>query len=279
MQRGTRRRTLITRHRVEDTPHRRRTVAHQSGLARLGVELLAQEVPAFAAWAWQTNWVPGRVVSFSDDLAPATFFMDGNVRAQRWAARLRRSAAVLQQSFVLPIAGRTSAEVDRVEAFVREALDRMRDAGQSAGMFDVGFLPRSEPFLLSPNPDRDAFLVSIAFVARGAPRRHAAERLLAKLTRVCASTYGGTLHLTKQAHCTNEELRAMVRGPIEGLRALSPMKRRAIPRNMRSVSTSNMAPGTSRMSDSPSGRMSTASWKRPSYRQIVPSVPRSQALR
>lgn len=220
MQRGARRRTLITRHRVEDTSARRRTVAHQSGLARVGVELLAQELPAFAAWAWQTNWVPGRVVGFSDDLAPATFFMDGNVRARSWATRLRRSVSVLQQSFVLPIAARTSAEVDRVEAFVREALDRMRDAGQSAGMFDVGFLPRSEPFLLSPNHDRDAFLVSIAFVVRGAARVRAAERLLAKLTRVCGATYGGQVHLTKQAHCTDEELRAMYRGPIEGLRAL-----------------------------------------------------------
>ncbi|MEC7522463.1 MAG: FAD-binding oxidoreductase [Myxococcota bacterium] len=220
MQRGLRRRTLITRHRMESTLERRPTIAHQSGVRRVGLELLVHRMPALAALAWQVNWVPGRVVSLVDDLAPATFFMDGNLKARGLRRRFGERGEVLQQSFVLPIEGRSSAEVHRVEGFAREAMDRLSEAGQTAGMFDVGFLPRSERFVLSPNPDRDAFLVSLAFVVRRAADARAIERIFRKLTRVCRETHGGTVLLSKQARCDDADLREMYRPALEQLREL-----------------------------------------------------------
>lgn len=220
MQSATRRFTMISRHRIIDTPRRHRTTIHTNGPSRVALELLVRELPALATRLWQTNWVPGKGATFIDDLASATFFMDGNIRAGRLARRLGRRSRILQQSFVLPIEARSSAEVDRVEAFVREALDRLRDADHTAGMFDVGFLPRGEAFASSANPHRDAFLVSMAFMVRREVDARSIERIFAKLTRVCRSIHDGKIHLTKHAECGDELLREMYGEAIAKLAAV-----------------------------------------------------------
>ncbi len=217
MQADRRRYTMITRHRVIDTPRRRPTLIHSAGLRRVALDLLVGELPTLATKLWKLNWVPGRGASFIDDLAPATFFMDGNVRAAAFARRVGRDNRAFQQSYILPIEARSAHEVARVEDFVREALDRLRDTGLTASMFDVGFLPRSESFALSANQERDAFLVSLAFMVRRETQADTVTRVFRALTRTCRRSHSGNIHLTKQAVCTDEELREMYSDAIPRL--------------------------------------------------------------
>ncbi|MEM9187995.1 MAG: FAD-binding oxidoreductase [Myxococcota bacterium] len=217
---GGRVRTMVTRHRYEDTRHRARSVVHQRGTARLLLDLLVRELPSLAGWLWRVNWVPHRPVQLVDDFSPATFFMDGHLDGAAISRRLGRPTSVLQQSYVIPIANRDKSSVRPVERFVEEAQRRIGEAGMSAGMFDVGFLPAGEPFVLSANRSSDAFLVSLAFMAKGNSQPAAIHRLFEELTDRCAKDYGGTVHLTKQAHCSDDVLRALYAEPIERLRQL-----------------------------------------------------------
>jgi FAD/FMN-containing dehydrogenase len=220
MCRGPRIRTMITRHRYQSTAKRKRTIAHQNGGMRLGVELLVRRAPRLSSWLWQRNWVPGKRVRFVDDVLPATFFMDANLRASQLLQRIGRNAPVMQQSFVLPIASRDGEAVRGVESFVREAFARFREAGLVPSMFDVGFMPAAGPFLLSGNQDRDAFLVSAAFLVSPSVRPDAVRRAFGKLTHVCRSDHGGIVHLTKQAFCDDDILRDDYAEAIRELGAL-----------------------------------------------------------
>jgi hypothetical protein len=220
MARGARLRTMISRHRFEDTPERSPTVAHQSGPLRFGLELFVRKLPALASWLWQRNWVPGKPVRLLDDLQPAMFFMDANVDATNFVKRIGGDAPVMQQSFIVPTSTRDADAADGAEAFVREAMARFREAGLSPGMFDVGFMPAAEPFLLAGNGHRDAFLVSAAFLVGPRCRAEVVARVFEKLTAVCLNSYDGAIHLTKQAHCSDEVLRDVYAAPIRQLRAL-----------------------------------------------------------
>ncbi len=220
IRRGDRLKTMLTRHRYEQSAERRPTVAHERGPMRLGIELFVRSMPGVASWFWERNWVPGRPLEFVDDVWSATFFMDANLDANALVRRLGHATTIIQQSFVLPADGRAASSALRVECFVREAMDRFRRADLHPTMFDVGFLPAAEPFVFASNPGFDAFLVSAAFLL--APRAAPApvSRALEALTTVCVRDYGGTVHLTKQAFCSDQLLRDLYEEPIRRLRAL-----------------------------------------------------------
>jgi hypothetical protein len=217
---GHRHRTLLSRHRFASTQQRRPTIAHRTGPARVAAELLVREFPGLASWLWLSNWVPRRPVGFIDDLAPATFFMDGHLDAHRVGLCWGRDPVVMQQSFVLPVADRLRERGETVSAFVRDACTRFAEHRIRPAMFDVGFLPAAEPFGLSSNCDHDAFLVSAAFLAGPRQTGETIARALTELTGICREVYGGKLHLTKQAHCEDAVLRADYAEAIERVRAL-----------------------------------------------------------
>jgi hypothetical protein len=217
---GGRPHTMISRHRIEDTRDRQRSVIHSGGLPRLALDLLVRELPGLAAWLWKLSWDPRRPRQLRDDLPSATFFMDGALRGAAVARRLGRPVDVVQQSLLLPIAERSAAEVARVEGFVRQLVERLRREGLHVGMLDVSFIPALDECLLSPLAGQEAFLVSAAFSGRGARPRSRLARLLGELTEQGHADHGAAVYLTKQAFCSNQLLQRMYSAPLAALRQL-----------------------------------------------------------
>jgi hypothetical protein len=220
MSRDGRRRTMISRHRYDSTSERRKTLAHQRGKLRLGIELFVRQMPRLASWFWERNWVPGKVLRFIDDVEPATFFMDASLEAAGLVERIGGDASVMQQSYILPVRSRESGAAQRVTCFAQEAMACFDRAGLSPSMFDVGFLPAAEPFAFAGNPGFDAFMVSAAFVVGRGTEPKPIAGALEEMTHVCLDEYEGTVHLAKQAFCADEVLRELYAEPIAKIRAL-----------------------------------------------------------
>jgi decaprenylphospho-beta-D-ribofuranose 2-oxidase len=174
---------------------------HWLGQWATSVDLTAARVPGLLHRLIQWRGAP-----FVDPLPDATFMMDGNRAAQRFARRLGAPMGVVQQSYVLPV-GPGVDDAGPTLRFVEAAFRRLRDAAVPATVIDLLAMP-ADASLLSAGGGAPGVVVSVAVQHLGGGR---AARGAAVLTRLSedALALGGRVHLVKHVLASPEVLGAM----------------------------------------------------------------------
>lgn len=146
--------------------------------------------------------------SYIDSIRDFSFFMDANTEARRidWRSQI-------QQTFFLPC-GRYPQE--RLEGWLREAEQVLRDHHASPMLTDIGYLPQDKhPFYLSPNAKSPGFAVSYAFVG-GQRMLHRARSAMFALSDILAEApFGGRVSLVKNVYAQPTTLEKMYKTDVE----------------------------------------------------------------
>ena len=195
-------------------PQRKRMPVHRPDMAlRVPVEWLMR-VPALERVLWRIYlrmFKDGD--EYVDDLEGYSFFMDGNARAKRVAARLGFTLRGIQQTFVVPSDPGTAGGWDRARHDLLEWLDYandfLRDQKLSPTLHDVLFLPADRRFPLSASADLAGFAVSYAFETSKEKRLEKAKEAFAELAEVLWERFGGRVYLVKNVHVKPSTLAAM----------------------------------------------------------------------
>lgn len=195
-------------------PERRRMPVHQPDLlVRIPVEWLMR-VPALERVLWRIYL---RMFDdgdeYVDDLEGYSFFMDGNARAKRVAARLGFTLRGIQQTFVVPSDPGAAGGWDRAKNQLVEWLDHandvLRERRLSPTLHDVLFLPADRRFPLSASAELAGFAVSYAFETSNKKTLERAKETFAELAEVLWERFGGRVYLVKNVHVRPSTLAAM----------------------------------------------------------------------
>ncbi len=146
-----------------------------------------------------------------DDLFFGTFWAQPDFMLNRALNAFGYRAKIFQNSYFIPLRG------NHLTRFTQSALQSMPEHGLTTAMFDIMFIPKDEPFLLSPSKDEAGFYVNITFM--DFVRREAVEAYYAPLNDQCVEM-GGKMNLAKNAFIAPARLEAMYRGSLEQLVAL-----------------------------------------------------------
>lgn len=160
---------------------------------------------------------------YVDDFFQYTFFFEQHSRAvdelldEPVVVRPFKPGA-LQQTFAIPT---DAKDADR---FLDHAITEMNRAlpdgliGVVPQVIDALFLPQHES-VLAPNPDGDAFAITLGFEGLGHDPEYAeaCEKAMIALSRVCRAM-GGKVHLTKNLYMDDDTLREMYGAQFERFR-------------------------------------------------------------
>ena len=215
---------LFTSAFTPDAERRRMPVHRPDLLLRIPVEWLMR-VPALERVLWRIYlrmFKDGD--SYVDDLEGYSFFMDGNARAKRVAARLGFTLRGIQQTFVVPSDPGAGGGWDRAKNDLVEWLEHangvLRERKLSPTLHDVLFLPADRRFPLSASADLAGFAVSYAFETSKEKRLECAKETFADLAEVLWERFGGRVYLVKNVHARPATLAAMYGGHAEEFFAL-----------------------------------------------------------
>jgi decaprenylphospho-beta-D-ribofuranose 2-oxidase len=168
----------------------------------------------FNALLWWANFeiFHRRTKHFVNALMDYAFFMDGNTRAKRFAARFRVNLQTLQQTFVVP--SDFSSE-DAVEQTIRDLKEWLLSAaavferhGITPTFHDVLWLPHDPDFRLSSTPTTGGFAVSYAFDSNRGKRRDKATEAFKELAEAVHQREG-RVYLVKNVYAETATLQAM----------------------------------------------------------------------
>lgn len=149
-----------------------------------------------------------------------TFFVEPDFLLSRLLGLVGYRAKLYQNSYFIPLQG------DNVTRFTRRTVELMQERGLSFSMFDILYVPRDEPFLLSASRDVDGFYINTTFL--DAAGEEGVMAYYAALNELCVEM-GGKINLVKNAFIEPEVLTKMFEGPLEELTAI---KRRVDPERM-----------------------------------------------
>ena len=198
-------------------PERRRMPVHRPRLLlRIPVEWLMRK-PALERLLWRIYlrmFEDGD--EYVDDLEGYSFFMDGNARSKRVAAKLGFTLRGIQQTFVVPSDPGAEGGWDRAKNDLVEWLDRadgiLRERKLSPTLHDVLFLPADKRFPLSASADLAGFAVSYAFETSNKKTLERAKETFAELADVLWDRFRGRVYLVKNVHARPDTLAAMYGG-------------------------------------------------------------------
>jgi len=230
------RRALIFRGRYLNTSARRPLrVLHEPEKLRRRLTDLLLRLPFVNRLVW---WLIFTVMfrrerTYIDGLADYTFFMDGNVHAKQLGQRLGLAMRVLQQTFVIPAAGRDAAGASAngastVAGFLEEMSAALEQRRLVPTMFDILFVPADEGFLLSSSNRLDGYAVSFAFDTSNHATRARAYDFLIWATKRCR-VVGGRVSLVKNVCADASDIAAMYGEAMDEFLAL---KRRLDPHGL-----------------------------------------------
>ncbi len=149
---------------------------------------------------------------YIDDLEGYTFFMDGNVRAKEVARRLGFTLRTVQQTFVVPsdptTRGWESVKNDLVQ-WLDDTQTFFRERELKPTLYDVVFIPKDHPFLLSSHATEAGFAVSYAFETSRRRTIARAQTAFTDLADVLWQKFGGRVYLVKNVYARRGTLAEM----------------------------------------------------------------------
>jgi decaprenylphospho-beta-D-ribofuranose 2-oxidase len=159
---------------------------------------------AFQAFRCKTAYVNG--------LEGYTFFMDGNVKAKRWARDLGVTLKTLQQTFIVP--------VDRLAEWLRHARGVFQRLRVAPTLQDMLYLPQDLPFYLSATPKAPGFAVSYAFDTSDTAEIELVTEAFVELSDTLRrAPYRGRVYLVKNVRASRATIKAMY-ADLEAFRAV-----------------------------------------------------------
>ena len=152
-----------------------------------------------------------RTLKGMDKVYFGTFFVEPDFILNRLLNRLGYRAKLLQNSYFIPLKG------DNVTRFNKQAVELMLRFKLSFAMYDILYVPRDEPFLLSASKDDEGFYINTTFLDSAIEADVMAY--YAELNKLCVQL-DGKINLVKNAFIEPSALEKMYEGSLTQLIAL-----------------------------------------------------------
>lgn len=140
-----------------------------------------------------------------------TFYVEPDFILMQLLGRVGYRARLYQNSYFIPLRG------DNVTRFNKRTMALIRELNLSCSMYDIMFIPKDEPFLLSASREEAGFYINTTFL--DAARERDVMACYKELNELCAAM-GGKINLVKSAFIPPKDLEAMYQGPLAELVAL-----------------------------------------------------------
>ncbi|HYP49226.1 MAG TPA: FAD-binding oxidoreductase [Thermoleophilaceae bacterium] len=197
-------------------PERRRMALHRPrSPIRVPVEwLMRVHWISWLLWPLIFRFAYSDKKLYIDDLEGYSFFVDGNVRAKRWAKRFGRSLKTIQQTFVVPCPPEGDPAWPGAQKRLVMWLDGAHEVlvahNLSPTLLDVLYLPKDNPFLLSATGREAGFAVSYAIETNSSRDLELAKQAFSRLSDLLLNEpFRGRVYLVKNVFARASTLRAM----------------------------------------------------------------------